>query len=734
MSQIFRSQHLSDMLDALQPLVSATQDYELENELARMRSTYTTMLHYMVQGVEDPNATQLYVQLRQQAYVISDRAHRLKRLREQAGEKYCITHKYLKHDYTLDTALLALDTHCRALRQAQQEPRESIRQHDQDLHATEHDNALVTMFDYVWTSDVWLRSDYEKAVELLTTDTIDTEDKCLLVSATTLALLEMFDERKVMLLFDAYLHTETEINQRAIVGIVLVCQHYDQRIPQFAEVAARLSLHMEDQKFVRDTFRTMMQLQHSRLTENISARMRDDIIPSIMRSNHFRKTQMGIQEIDDYMTQNGENPEWHHNEADATAQDKIREMAELQMEGADVYMSTFAHMKGYAFFHTLAHWLMPFTLSHPALSKSLQLLSAGTSSSSVLSGILHAAPFCSSDKYSFCLMIDSIGQPGRDMLSTGIASQIDANELDEQFKELATRRPKAKDVRRNYVYDLYRLFKIYPYHLQFPNPFAVERAAFSPVTINVFSPLLQHTDEVVSLAEFFMRKGFYTEAIALFTTLQPQPREDDADIWQKIGFCQQKNGNLQAAYENYATAFRLKPSSQWTLKHLAQTAFHLNLYTEAEAYYDLLLDDDADNLRYLTRKIECCIQTSRPADAIPLLYKATYLNEDAHDLQDRLAWCLLLDGKTEKARTIYDTLTAASPTATILIHAAYALFLDGQSAAAYDHFRRAYTALPADGNRPANFKQQFFDAAHALQPIGIDLRRCEMLYDAVRLG
>lgn len=737
MEKIFRSSNLTDMLETLQSLVKAAQNYELENELSRMHTTYATMLRYMVQGVDDPNATHLYTQLVRQSYIIADRANRQKRIREKANEKYSITLKYSRKDLSLDAILISLDTQCKAILQLRKEPyeRESIQQHKWEQHQTERENMLKAMFEYIWTSDVWQRSDYERATELLNSDTIDTQAKCVFISAVTLSLIEMFDERKFMLLFDAYLSNQLDINQRAIIALIILLKQYEQRIPKFPEVNARLSLYLEDPKFVRDAFRIMMQLQQSRLTENISSKMREDIIPTIMQSTQFKRTQFGIEEIDDYMTKNGENPEWHHNQADEKAQTKLQEMAELQMEGADVYMSTFSYMKGYQFFHYMANWFTPFSADNPDLTDAKKHLEKETGTTNVITTLMRFAPFCDSDKYSFYFMMESIGTVGRDQISQSLNRQMSGEELDEQLQEVKTYKPKAKDISRNYIYDLYRFFQLYPYHQQFPNPFAKELPVYSPLNCTVLTPLLEQKEEVLQLAEFLMRKGFYLDAVQLFMKLNPQETEDDADIWQKIGFCYQKNKDFESALTYYTVAFKLKSTSSWTLKHLAQTAYQLKKYENAEVYYDMLLDDDSENLRYLTRKIDCLMQTSQYTEALPLLYKVTYLNEDNEELKDLLAWCQLLAGNTEKAKLIYtNDLLPQNSQPTTLMHAGCTLLVDGKLSEAYQMFKQAYEQLKNEANGVHTFKQQFVECARVLKPLGIEVSRCEMLYDAVRIG
>lgn len=65
---------------------------------------------------------------------------------------------------------------------------------------------------------------------------------------------------------------------------------------------------------------------------------------SIMRNMKY-----GFEENID---ENDRNPDWEKAFEQSGLGDKIREMNELQLEGADVYMSTFAQLKSYPFSKT----------------------------------------------------------------------------------------------------------------------------------------------------------------------------------------------------------------------------------------------------------------------------------------------------------------------------------------------------------------------------------------------
>ncbi|MBO7558556.1 MAG: tetratricopeptide repeat protein [Bacteroidaceae bacterium] len=730
MKPTFRTNNLIEMFNSLQPLVEQSHSYELKEELQQAQQTYETMLRYMVRGVDDPNSSNIYSQLKQKAYSISDRANRLIRLEKMSSDRYSITQKLLKEE-SLDTILMALETQDSAIHRLEKETeRESIKEHELVELRNSREATLRSMFENVWTSGLWRKSNYESATAIINSDSIAIPGKALLISAVTMALLEMFDQRKMMLLFDAYLSTELELSQRALVGIVLCMRFYDERLSQFPEIGSRFSLYTEDPKFVQDFFRILMQLQYSKMTDTIDSKMRNDIIPSLLQSGKFKQTQYGIQEIDDYMTKNGENPEWHHNKNDEKAQEKIKEMAELQMDGADVYMSSFVHMKNYPFFQQIFHWFMPFDIENPLVASSMKKISGG---SSFLSSLIYIAPFCHSDRYSLCFMMESIGSMGQDLMMKNLSNEMSGEEMDEHMKELKQRKVKAKEVSRNYIFDLYRFFHIYPYRPQFYNPFKKEEASFS-LNTSAFKSLLKYEDEVIALAEFFMRKGLYEEALSMFKSLEPKEREEYADIWQKMGFCEQKMQNIPAAFNDYKIAYNLNPNSDWTLKHLANAAFLIENYEEAEIYYDTLLDNDADNLKLIARKVGCLMKMHQYESAVPLLYKTSYLDETSIEAKNNLAFCQLMLGNTEKAKDIYQTVLEQNPQSNeALFNLANVHFVTGNLTEAYQLYRQAYHILFQKGEIKS-LKKQFVDLAKALKQLDINPKRVEMLYDAVVTG
>lgn len=695
--------YLSERFTALAKEVEKSGDYAITEEFQRLSSTYSTMLDYMARGIDDPQFDHLHRQIQQQLHSLQCQLQRLQRMSEPRADRYTITAR-MQHNVENVADCIALIK-------------------SQGLRT----EAIANVFNYVWTCDLWSKSDNESAVALLFDESILPAWRPLFVSAATLALLEMFDEQKLMFLFDAYLCPDTQISQRALVGIVLVLRKYDTTLDEYPESSARLSLLMDDSHFVDGIFRVLMQLHHSTLTDSISQQMRDDIIPAIMQREKKRGHTYGIKEIDDFMSSNGENPEWlRSDDDDAAAEQKLRDMAELQMEGADVYMASFCHLKGFSFFHSMAHWFMPFTPTHPDILPLTQKLSAGNTS--IIQTLIEHAPFCDSDLYSFCLMFQQAGEH----LAEAIQQQWTAELDGEDIESVIPQHPKAQkpaEVSRNYIFDLFRFYKVYPFHSEFVNPFdSKTQAAFTPLSTEIFKPLMAHREQVISLADYLMRKADYTDAEKLYRTLSPRMEEEDAKLWQKIGFCQQKLKRADEALVSYSTAYALEPTSRWTLRHLASMCHQQHNYAEATEYYQILLEHEPENLRLLSRAADCLMETGDYEQARALLYKATYLDEQALEARHQLAHCLLMTRETDKANDICLSILQEEPTdsATLITLGNIALFQNNRTAA-YGHYLSARRSM--DDN------QEFISAmesnAQRIGHLGIEPRLIHLLTEAV---
>ncbi len=652
---------LAEYINSLKNQLYTIENWELTESVDQIADTYRAMLQFMAKGVNYPNAPQMQSQLWTKALSLQQRINRLRWLKDKPSSRY--------------------STMCREVQGTDVSNVITRLELTQDANQIEADTVLL--FKWALTSDQWKSSDYEVCMRLLTSDDVADKAKAVFIAAVMLSNLEYYDERKLMLLLDAYLLDNLMLSQRALVGIVLSLRKDAEQIERSTEILGRLDIFFGDDTFVRDTYNILIQLQMSSQTDKVASKIRQDIMPTIVKGSATLKRQMGMLEINEKMTENGENPEWLQNsdENDSKAEEKIREMTDMHLNGEDVYMATFAFLKGYKFFNEMAHWFTPFTIDDPALAGIEDTMKEH--SGRYMKALLNNSPFCDSDKFSLCMLTNSLGSNGFD----AIASQMEAQmaDLDEQEKaeilnEKTNRKLKARDYSRSFIFDLYRFYFISTFKSEFYDPFYKSQLfIFSPLDISPLRPLTEHSPLFLEHAEFLMRKEYYQSALNEFH-IYSKKNENTAELIQKIGFCYQKLENWIAAKKFYEWADSLKPDSKWTLSHLGKVCLMSNDYAKAMESYRQLCEIDSENVHYLLRYAEAQQKAGELNGAISTLYKANYLSPDSERIRQLLGLCLMMNGEQEKGISMLD-----NP-----LDKAIAYMAMGKNAEAFSSLKTAY--------------------------------------------
>jgi len=691
---------LSAFINNLQSQAQTLDNWELNEAIDQLHSTYHYMLSFLVKGVEDPNADKLQTQLWTRAQALGQSILRQKYLKEKPNSRYRMALQSLRTDSELSNLQMRLELLC---------------------DSAELEDCMVKLFRRIWTSDQWQNSDYEQAMQLLDATEVPAKAKAVLIGAVVLALLEFFDEKKLLFLLDASLNETDEISQRALVGVVLSLRKDNALLPYYPEITSRLNFLSDDDAFTSNIYTILIQLQMSTMTDKITSKMREDIMPTIVKGSRMMKKRMGLVELGNKLSENGENPEWLNteNQDDSKAEEKVREMVEMQLDGEDIYMATFAMMKGYKFFHETAHWFYPFTDDDLALQNMQE--NFGSKSGDFMRALLAGAPFCNSDKYSLCLLTATLGQQGFDSIASQVEAQmadLDKDELDEALGKAIHRKKKQKEYSRHFIFDLYRFCYIYGFRSEFYNPFAdAKKNIFSPMNIPALAYLTENKPLLLEHAEFLMRKGFYEQALQEFH-LYMQTEQHTAELFQKIGFCYQKTEQWAEAQKYYERADSIKADSKWTLSHLGRVCIMQGNYAAAADCYEQICQMEPESVNYLLRWAECLQETDRTAEAIDILHKANYLEPESQRVRRLLGTCLIINREYDKGITYLDT-----PLLRGLAH-----IISGNPTEAYAQLKQAYTEVQSPTTFSQNFNteaQPFYKAA-VLTP-----QVAELYFDAV---
>ena len=694
-------------------------DWTLRNRLEQAKVSYQYMLQYMRQGVNDPERQKLYRQLLAETRELAEQA-RISLLDEVSTHYYHALHKNKRNmeaGYGMSSWLKVLESFPddMAVCQLMPDNKQSL-----DSALQRHEETAQYLFLTTWGNSGWTAEEEREARMYLESELLPVNDLCLFTGAVLLSLMECFDPRKFSWLLDAATPADTQVSQRALVIIAIVLHIHPSRLWLYPELEARLSLLNEDGSFGKQLNRVYIQLLRSQETEKIDKKMREEIIPEMMKNvSIMRNMKYGFEEN---MDEDDRNPDWEKAFEESGLGDKIREMNELQLEGADVYMSTFAQLKSYPFFQNPHNWFYPFDMQHSGIIREFGLKPTGDNA--ILSLILQSGFFCNSDKYSLCFTMAHIPQAQRNMMLSQMTSQ-DLNELMDESKSSGLRQyAQRPDVISNqYIHDLYRFFKLSQRRHEFRDIFKEEIALHR---IPALKSILYKPELLVTIADFHFRKEHPAEALGIYQEVIDM-NYADADIFQKTGYCLQKEKRYKEAISAYRKADVLKPDHIWTIRHLATCYRQLRDFASALEYYRKVEAMQPEN-RNVTFFIGSCLaEQERYEEALQCFFKLDLMENDCIKAWRAIGWCSFVSGKSEQAMRYYEKVLALKPIATDYLNAGHVALQLGNMEKAAELYGKAASE---SGNRET-FLDMFDKDKETLIKLGIDENDIPLIRDLV---
>lgn len=710
-----------EALQAIELLIFDTQDWELRSSFEEIYTSYQYMLQYMRQGSIDPDRDKLYNKLLSTAYQIADKARILK-LTPSSTEFYFDRIRYYKLIplRSLPELQLELETYTEDIAVEHLLTNDANQEMKLDSIRRRHEQAYSELFYRTWLSDKWTETDEEEARNFLTSLLVQINDLSLFISAITLSLMEYFDIRKFMLLFDAYQHSSNEVNQRALVGIALIIFMYDERLSIYPEVAARINLLNEDTDFSNEMNRIQIQLLRSRETKKIDKKMREEIIPEMMRNVNISR-KLDIDDNDEENASDDQNPDWEDWMERSGMNDKLKEMSELQMEGADVYMSTFAQLKTYPFFHDMANWFYPFDAQHSSVVRAFS--TTANKRNILLDSILQSGFFCNSDKYSFCLTITQIPPNQREMMTQQFEAQNEALSEAKHYEKMLAYSQRAETISNQYIQDLYRFFKIYPRRHEFRDLF---EESLNLQYCKTLKDTFNNVEHMLTLAGYFFAKDYLLEALMLYQDIIKEA-EGNAEIYQKIGYCFQKNKNYSKAIEAYLQADLLKPDNVWTNRHLAISYRQSGQYDKALEYYKKVEAAQSENLTVILQIGLCLAELKQYDEALAYFFKLEYLDNESIKSQRAIAWCSFVTRKFEQAMKYYSKILEKKPQMQDYLNAGHVAWVTRNIDTAVQRYAIALTL-----SDKTVFINQFDKDKEILLKLGINKNDFPLMIDLIK--
>lgn len=643
------SNRLKQAIETLGEDIENLQDWELRSRYNELLTAYSYMLDYLRMGMQDPERERLYDELVGKCYTLNDliAATRENEHSIKVYSQKCRKYKNLENfenllaDYKKNIANTEL---------AKSLPAEESKRIALQLQQ-EHERLLIHVWESIWTSRAWNKSIESRMLELVNDRECNANDRAAFVSAITMSALKCFEPLKAISLCKLATSSEVQISMRAITGVVIVLLRYDERIRYYKDIVAILEMLKEDHVFRNRIETIQIQLLRCRETQKIDRRMREEIIPAMMNNPRLNGSKSGIEILSEIEQDEDKNPEWGEWIEKDEIKEKIEEMSKWQMEGADVYMSTFSQLKNFPFFGDIANWFRPFDTEVPSVA---EILPDRSGIEKTLLGNICSSPiFCNSDKYSFCFTFKQIPQEQREMLLGQIPDEAEMDAETNRDNKMKIERLHAETISNQYIQDLYRFFKVSNFRHEFSDPFT---SSLNILESKSLSGLADSEEMTLRVFRYLVEKGYYNEAYGAGTIYEKKGK-GDAQFYQEMGFCMQKERRLDAAIDYYTKADIIKPDTLWTLRHTAQCYRMQGELEKALSYYQIAEELAPENISLLLQTGESFAAIKRYEEAFSRFYKAEYLKPGSLRALRAIAWCSFVTGNDMQAREYYNRIT-----------------------------------------------------------------------------
>ena len=710
------NRQLALALKHLRTMVDGTTQWDMKEAFNRLDTSYGYLLQYLSQGVSDPQRDTILSQIFAEAYELTDKTV-IALAAEQSTHLF-----YLRHQEYSGRSLEAMLTEYKA------EHSKSALINPDDINTTVSINILKRceaiesdIFNKVWSSFPIENADIGVLASALRDNELPSHLKSLILSALMLGLTKFFDAPKLKLLIDSYTFIDDdEPKLRALINAVIILYLYRNRINYYSDLLSSLDEIQNLPSFTSDMQLIFTRLIHSRNTDNISRKMREGIMPELQKMspdlfNKIKGKSPGTINIDEIE----ENPQWQEWLDKSGITKKLEEFNEIQLEGGDVFISTFSKLKSYPFFNTLSNWFLPYHDNCSAVT------TAFGGKKHPLTALFKVMPIlCDSDKYSMLLSIASAPESQRNMMF----SQFEAQR--EQFQDLQSEEAqsviKMRDIIVNrYIQDLYRFFKLYSRRREFKSIFDT---SINLTEVDCLKEYLSDTPTLSVIAEFYFKNGFYNDAITFYRRMVAN-HDANPHVYQKIAYAYQSLGKYREALKNYSRYELVDSSDAWNTRQMAQCYRSLREIDKAIECYNRALEMSPQSVNLCLNLGHCYLDKGDYDNALHQYYKADFMPKAKHRAWRPIAWCSFLTGKHEQAVNYYEKIiNDDTPTSQDYLNYGHLLQSMGRIAEAIEKYRKS---LAMENNDEEAFAQLYIaDAKYMVNKLGVAPGDYALLLDA----
>lgn len=709
---------LKDVFDSLSLLLSNLQNWQLKEQLSELEQTYKAMLSYVSEGIEDPQRNKVYQDLIRSAYNLSDRVFLQLQILDAPGYYYDRKRAF-KHGGSypaLEQLAVSLEENLN------KQTLNSLLEQENDQTVQikkEIESITKQIFDCVWLEDDLGKGNKQILSGLLSEQINSLPTKCLIITALSLNTLESFDENKVELLLESCDNKNEEIRQRAIVGVLLVFRKYDYRLHLYPEIYNRLKYLSEDKSFVKSVVNIILQFILSKDTEKITRKINEELIPEMMKINPILSEKIKLEDLMSDSGMDDKNPEWQNFIEEAGLNDKLQEFSELQMSGADVMHSSFAHLKTYPFFNEVSNWFLPFSADNTEFDSFSEIAGLKEFAEAMVK-----SPFlCNSDKYSLYLSVIQMPESIRKMMTGQFSAEASAIK-EMQATELPDAEKQAKNIASRYIRDLYRFYKLSAKRRGLQDIFDKQKEFYQ--SGNIFQ-IVSSEENLQIIGEYYFNKDHYKEAADIFDKLLKLNPDNDV-FFQKRAYCMQMTGKIEEALEDYLIAETLNPSNSWVIKKIASCYKVLKKPEDALIYYRKTEQQNPENLSVQLNIGHCFLELKNYQEALKCYFKVEYLDKNESRAWRPIAWCSFLAGKYEQSLDYYEKILSHKPESLDYLNAGHVYLVTKNIKKAVP----LYTSAVKNFGSFAKFSEIFNEDIPDLIAAGVEENNIPLLLDLVQ--
>jgi tetratricopeptide (TPR) repeat protein len=706
--------------DALNQLSELTKEYHgalLIDEHYNLELTYKSLLKYTVEGVSDPERQKVYEGIIKSCYKLSDKVFS-SIYNSQSSDLFYETRRQINqpNEQSLEILINAFyseETQNQIIDQA-------------EIQYSSANKASSQLFNKIWVAESFSDNEVSSLKNLFNDQSLHFSYKCIYASALTIGALQEFCLNKTLLLFDLISHNDTKIQQRSLIGLLLILFKYDNQIQLYPEITSRIKLLQEDKKLVRNIITLTIQLIRTRETERISNKLNDEIIPEVVKMKPHLKNKLDLENMISEKFTEGENPEWEDFFKDSPdLLNKLEELTELQMEGADVFLTTFKMLKHFSFFNSLPNWFTPFFIENNELKSALSSDSGIFSNKRIQDSLANSGFLCNSDKYSLFLSIPHMPQFQKDMMGSMFEQQL--QQMDELEKdEKALNADKQESIISNrYIQDLYRFYKLHPKHTQFEDIFSW-RMDFHNKWF--FNQIITEPVHLRQIGEFFFKKEYYLDAVEVFLQISHY-EPNNIEIIQKSAYCYQQLHDYSDALKLYEKADILKPEQLWTTKKIALMYKLLKKPEKALEYYLIAERLKPEDLHTQASIGHCFLDLKDHKEALKYYFKVEYLDESNTKVWRPIGWCSFVTGNLDQAEKYYNKILVSSSNKHDLINIGHVFWCKNNRIEALKFYQKAIVQM---GNNFNDFFDTFNEDTSYLIKNGVNKEDIPIMLDQLK--